>query len=111
MPSSTGQFLLAAITIAAILPGISTAQSDRPTMKAMVVHEYGGPEVLKFEDVSRPEPKENEILVRVIAAGPNPGGEAAPSAKIPHVLPTHTPPTPRLPIARGGTKKVAEIAK
>src|SRR6266516_5345580 len=48
------------------------AQSPRSTMKAVVVHEYGGPEVLKYEDVPRPEPKENEILIRVIAAGVNP---------------------------------------
>jgi len=41
-------------------------------MKAIVVHEFGGPEVLKLEDVPRPEPKENEILVKVIAAGVNP---------------------------------------
>jgi NADPH:quinone reductase-like Zn-dependent oxidoreductase len=56
----------------AILPGISAAQPATPTMKAIVIHEYGGPEVLKYEDVPRPEPKENEILVRVIAAGVNP---------------------------------------
>jgi NADPH:quinone reductase-like Zn-dependent oxidoreductase len=48
------------------------AQSAGPKMKAIVVHEYGGPEVLKYEDAPRPEPKENEILVRVIAAGVNP---------------------------------------
>jgi NADPH:quinone reductase-like Zn-dependent oxidoreductase len=42
------------------------------TMKAIVVHEFGGPEVLKYEDAPRPQPKENEILVRVIAAGVNP---------------------------------------
>jgi len=41
-------------------------------MKAVVVHEYGGPEVLKYEEVPRPEPKEDQILVRVIAAGVNP---------------------------------------
>ena len=48
------------------------AQSTSPTMKAIVVHEFGGPEILKLEDVPRPEPKENEILVKVIAAGVNP---------------------------------------
>src|SRR5205085_88045 len=42
------------------------------TMKAIVAHEYGGPEVLKYEDAPRPEPKDDEILVRVIAAGVNP---------------------------------------
>jgi NADPH:quinone reductase-like Zn-dependent oxidoreductase len=41
-------------------------------MKAVVIHAYGGPEVLKLEDVPRPVPKENEVLVRVIAAGVNP---------------------------------------
>jgi NADPH:quinone reductase-like Zn-dependent oxidoreductase len=48
------------------------AQSPQPQMKAVVVHEYGGPEVLKYEDVPRPEPNEDQILVRVIAAGVNP---------------------------------------
>jgi hypothetical protein len=38
--------------------------AETPTMKAIVAHEYGGPEVLKFEEVPRPEPKENEALVR-----------------------------------------------
>jgi NADPH:quinone reductase-like Zn-dependent oxidoreductase len=42
------------------------------TMKAVQIHAYGGPEVLKYEDVPRPEPKANEILVRVHAAGVNP---------------------------------------
>src|SRR5260370_2325446 len=50
-------------------------------MKAIVGREYGGPEVLKYEDVPRPEPKENEMLVRVIAAGVNPVDEAARSQK------------------------------
>jgi NADPH:quinone reductase-like Zn-dependent oxidoreductase len=41
-------------------------------MKAVQIHAHGGPEVLQYEDVSRPEPKANEILVRVHAAGVNP---------------------------------------
>ena len=41
-------------------------------MKAIVIHEYGGPEVLKYEDVPRPEPQPDQILVRVVAAGVNP---------------------------------------
>jgi len=47
------------------------AQSAGPTMKAIVVHQFGGPEVLKLEDVPKPEPKEDEILVKVISAGVN----------------------------------------
>jgi NADPH:quinone reductase-like Zn-dependent oxidoreductase len=41
------------------------------TMKAIVVHEYGGPEVLKLEDVPVPSPKEDEILIKVFGAGVN----------------------------------------
>jgi NADPH:quinone reductase-like Zn-dependent oxidoreductase len=41
-------------------------------MKAVVIHAYGGPQVLKVEDVPRPEPKEDEVLIRVIAASVNP---------------------------------------
>ena len=50
----------------------SSARAAEPPMKAIVIHEYGGPEVLKYEDVPRPDPKDDQILVRVIAAGVNP---------------------------------------
>ncbi len=46
--------------------------AHEPTMKAVVIHEYGGTEVLKYEDVPRPEPQTDQILVRVVAAGVNP---------------------------------------
>lgn len=41
-------------------------------MKAIRVHEFGGPEVLRFEDVPRPEPAAGQVLVRVRATGVNP---------------------------------------
>ncbi len=41
-------------------------------MKAIVVHEYGGPEVLKYEDCPDPVPGRGEVLVRVAAASVNP---------------------------------------
>src|SRR6266481_4115130 len=63
---------LAGATTAAILQIISTGQATRPTMKAIVVHEYARPLALKNEDVSRPEQKDDQILVRVIAGGVNP---------------------------------------
>src|SRR5437667_4317595 len=64
--------LLAALAASPILLTIPTAQPATPTMKAVVIHEYGGPEVLKYEDIPRPEPKDDQLLVRVIAAGVNP---------------------------------------
>src|SRR3989442_1559881 len=62
------------VTLALCCCAISPAggQANKPMMKAIVVHEFGGPEVLKYEDAPRPEPKENEVLIRVIAAGVNP---------------------------------------
>src|SRR5213083_737057 len=63
--------LLAALVSLPILLSMPTAQSA-PTMKAVVIHEYGGPEVLKYEDIALPEPKDDELLIRVIAAGVNP---------------------------------------
>src|SRR5437773_200460 len=56
----------------AALAATSLGQADKPTMKAVVIHEYGGPEVLKYEDVPQPEPKQDQLRIRVIAAGVNP---------------------------------------
>jgi NADPH:quinone reductase-like Zn-dependent oxidoreductase len=41
-------------------------------MKAIVVHEYGGPEVLKWEEYPDPVPGPGEVLVRVAASSVNP---------------------------------------
>jgi NADPH:quinone reductase-like Zn-dependent oxidoreductase len=41
-------------------------------VKAIVQHEFGGPEVLRLEEVEAPEPIPTEVQVRVRAAGINP---------------------------------------
>src|ERR1700691_299633 len=41
-------------------------------MKAIVMHEYGGPEVLKFEEYPDPVPGPGEVLIKVAAASVNP---------------------------------------
>src|SRR6184192_1047368 len=56
----------------AALAATSLGQADRPTMKAVVIHQYGGAEVLKYEDVPQLEPKQDQLRIRVIAAGVNP---------------------------------------
>jgi NADPH:quinone reductase-like Zn-dependent oxidoreductase len=40
-------------------------------MKAIRIHNYGGPEVLRFEDAPRPTPDSGELLIRVHAASVN----------------------------------------
>jgi len=40
-------------------------------MKAIVYHEYGSPDVLKLEEVQKPSPRDNEVLVKVQAVSVN----------------------------------------
>ena len=42
------------------------------TMRAIRYHEHGAAEVLRLEQIPVPEPKEDEVLVRIQAAGVNP---------------------------------------
>lgn len=65
------------------------------TMKAIRLHEFGGPEVLRHEEVPVPEPEAGEVLVRVHAVGINPPDwyaregmpDVPPELKPPFVLP------------------------
>src|SRR4051794_38316950 len=51
---------------------LARAEISSPMMHALVIHSFGGPEVLKYEEVPRPEPKDDQVLVHVIAAALNP---------------------------------------
>src|SRR5262249_32147359 len=41
-------------------------------MKAVVYHDYGSADVLKLEEVEKPAPKDDEVLIKVRAASVNP---------------------------------------
>ena len=49
------------------------ATAQKKAMKAIVYHKYGSPDVLELRDVSKPEVKNGEVLVRIRAAAVNPG--------------------------------------
>jgi NADPH:quinone reductase-like Zn-dependent oxidoreductase len=51
--------------------GVST-QTTSQTMKAIRIYNYGGPEVLKYEESPRPQAGEGEVLIRVYATSVNP---------------------------------------
>ena len=40
-------------------------------MKAVRIHEHGGPEVLRYEEIPQPQPGPHEVLVRVRACALN----------------------------------------
>ena len=81
------------------------------TMKAIVVHQYGGPDVLKYEDAPVPEAKENEVLVRVMASGVNPTDPLIVSGKYAKEFGTHLPLIPGYDIAGVVMKSGAKVTK
>lgn len=58
-------------------------------MKAVRIHEFGGPEVLKFEDVPEPQLRKDQVLVRVKACALNHLDlfirKGLPGVKLPHI--------------------------
>src|SRR5687768_13262757 len=97
--------------ILAALAGTAVAQSDKRRMKAIVLHEYGAPELLKYEDSPRPEPKENELLVRVIACGVNPADPLVISGRAAKEFGTRLPLIPGYDVAGVVEKTGAKVTK
>src|SRR5438132_115611 len=52
-------------------PRNSVTAAQATTMKAIVQDKYGSPDVLNLRDVDKPEPLDDEVLVRVHAAAVN----------------------------------------
>src|SRR6266511_2654559 len=76
-----------------------TRADEKPKMQAVVAHEYGAPDVLKLEQVQRPEPNNDEALVRVIASSVNPADPLTLSGKYAREFGTHLPLIPGYDIA------------
>ena len=59
-------------------------------MKAVRIHQFGGPEVLTYEDVPDPQPRNDQVLVRVKACSLNHLDvwvrKGLPGVKLPHIL-------------------------
>jgi NADPH:quinone reductase-like Zn-dependent oxidoreductase len=85
------------LILGSVIGMLTVAQGNAATMKAVVAHEYGAPEVLKYEDA--PRPKENELLVRVIACGVNPADPLVISGRLAKEFGTHLPLIPGYDVA------------
>jgi NADPH:quinone reductase-like Zn-dependent oxidoreductase len=59
-------------------------------MKAIRIHEFGGPEVLRYEDIPDAKPRKDQVLVRVKAVAMNHLDlwvrKGLPGVKLPHIL-------------------------
>src|SRR5213596_2170415 len=99
------------LTALGVLSVCTTRADENPMMKAVVAHEYGAPEVLKLEEVPRPEPNADEALVRVIASGVNPADPLTLSGKYAREFGTHLPLIPGYEIAGVVEKTGANVAK
>ena len=61
-------------------------------MKAAVIHKFGDPTVLKYEDIQTPQPRPGHVLIKVLAAGIQRldhyirEGSIAPELPFPHIL-------------------------
>ena len=87
------------LVVALLLNSLPLFAQAPSSMKAIVIHSYGGPDVLKYEDAPRPEPKEDEVLIRVIAASVNPVDVAVRSGKYADYFHTKLPLIPGMDAA------------
>ncbi len=72
-----------------IVHAAANGDQARPSMLAWRVHEFGPPDVMKLEQVVRPNPGPGEVLVKVEAAGVGPwdGWIRAGKSALPQPLP------------------------
>jgi NADPH:quinone reductase-like Zn-dependent oxidoreductase len=62
----------AALAFANATPAQTPNASPAPVMKAVIYHDYGSPDVLTLQNIPKPVPKDDQVLIKVRAASLNP---------------------------------------
>src|SRR5260370_26947100 len=65
-------FCIAALLFAGTALAQEPSPSAAPRMKAVVYHNFGSPDVLRLEEIDKPVPNDNQLLVRVRVVSVNP---------------------------------------
>src|SRR5438270_8158002 len=99
------------LTALGVLSVCMARADEKPMMQAVVAHEYGAPDVLKLEQTPRPEPNDDEALVRVITSSVNPADPLTLNGKYAKEFGTHLPLIPGYDIAGVVQKIGANIRK
>src|ERR1700753_45124 len=60
-------------------------------MKAIRIHEFGGPEMLALDETAVPQPKADEVLIRVYASAVNPVDQKIIAGEAQEKFPTNFP--------------------
>ncbi|HEX8280835.1 MAG TPA: NADP-dependent oxidoreductase [Chthoniobacterales bacterium] len=84
---------------------------DTDMMSAIVVRAFGGPEVLTYEAAPRPVPADDEILIRVIAAGVNPVDAKIRTGMFARMIGTKLPMIPGMDVSGIVAKTGANVTK
>jgi NADPH:quinone reductase-like Zn-dependent oxidoreductase len=65
-------FCTVALLFTGAAPAQPQSQSASPRMKAIVYYNFGSPDVLRLEEIEKPVPNDDQVLIKVRAASVNP---------------------------------------
>lgn len=72
LPPLITTFCLTTLLLTQLSPAQTPGPGGMTRIKAFVYHDYGSPDVLRLEEIEKPVPTDDQVLVRIRAASVNP---------------------------------------